>query len=88
MFIFYHIFLCDLQNYSHFLRFLIILRLELEVVSWMITNWADFRSFFSHYDMTTVAALPYTVAIAREGFFNHFVNLMHICINYPPILYT
>ena len=32
----------------------------------MVTNWADFRSFFSHYDMTAVATLPYAVAITGE----------------------
>lgn len=35
----------------------------------MVTNWADFRSFFSHYDMTTIAALPYAVAITGEDEF-------------------
>src|SRR5574344_1093264 len=32
----------------------------------MSTNWADFRSLLSNYDMSAVAALPDSVTLTRE----------------------
>lgn len=45
---------------------LIVFRIYLEVRLWMAAYGANFWSFFTHYNMTAIDALPYHITITAK----------------------